>query len=254
MTEPAHDCHDHEHADGSGLHSLLVLGVTAGYGAKPAIENIDLRLSCGKCVGLLGPNGAGKTTLLKAIAGLVAMQSGVIRMHGATPARMARDIAYLPQREEIDWQFPVTVRGLVEMGRYPDLGDWRPWRYHDEHIVGEAIALLGLTDVADRQISELSGGQQQRAFIARAWAQQAHVYLLDEPFTGLDRNATKRLAATLRQLVDEGKLILASHHHLDSVPDLFDDVVLLNREVIETGPTRETYTQRNIARTFSAAA
>ena len=233
-------------------HHLTVRNVTVCYQHVPAILDIDADLRCGRCVGLLGPNGAGKSTLLKAIAGLVSLQSGEIQLHGIEPRR-TRSIAYLPQRGLIDWDFPITVRSMVAMGRFPDLGGWGNFENSDGGIVSEALAVTHLTPLASRQINALSGGQQQRAFLARAYAQQSHVCLLDEPFAGLDTNSQKDLREILRSMAAQGKLLLVSHHDLNSVPELFDDVLMLNRELIAFGPLGETFTPANIARTYSTA-
>jgi len=233
-------------------HHLTIHNVTVSYQHVPAILNIDADLRCGRCVGLLGPNGAGKSTLLKAIAGLVPLQSGEIQLHGHEPRR-TRSIAYLPQRGLIDWDFPITVRGMVAMGRFPDLGGWRGFEKRDGEIVGEALAVTHLAPLANRQINALSGGQQQRAFLARAYAQQSHVCLLDEPFAGLDANSQKDLREILRGMAAQGKLLLVSHHDLASVPELFDDVLMLNRELVAFGTVAEAFTPANIARTYSTA-
>ena len=234
-------------------HRLDITDLTVSYRGVPALHHVDLELRCGRCVGLLGPNGAGKSTLLKSIAGLVPFETGRIhfdaREHGRAGAD--RSIAYLPQRSVVDWDFPLTVRGLAEMGRYPALGNWGRFGEADHRIVADALAATHLTDLADRQISALSGGQQQRAFLARAVAQGAHVYLLDEPFTGLDRNAQAVLNGLLRSLAEkDGKLVIVSHHDLRTVTELFDDVIFLNGELVAFGPARETFTPENITRTY----
>jgi ABC-type Mn2+/Zn2+ transport system ATPase subunit len=162
----------------------------------------------------------------------------------------SRAIAYVPQREVVDWDFPITVRGLVEMGRYPSLGNWGRFGAKDHEAVEEALHVCDLEDLADRQISALSGGQQQRAFLARAWAQRAEIYLLDEPFTGLDRNATEAFAAAMRRLRDAGKLVIASHHDLKSVEALFDQILLINGELVACGPTAEAFTTQNLDRAY----
>ena len=156
--------------------------------------------SCGNRVALIGPNGAGKSTLLKAIAGLVPRSAGTLTWRGVAVRKWSREFAYLPQREEIDWSFPITVRGLVEMGRYPHVGFLKRFTPADADAVNSALDTLSISDLQDRQICELSGGQQQRAFIARAIAQEAHLLLLDEPFTGLDQSASSALADLLAQL------------------------------------------------------
>jgi ABC-type Mn2+/Zn2+ transport system ATPase subunit len=204
-------------------------------------------------VALLGPNGAGKSTLLKSLAGLLPRETGSITFHGREVAGATTDFAYLPQRENIDWDFPTTVRGLVEMGRYLRLGWWRRYRAEDRAAVDEAIAAMRLQALDKRQISALSGGQQQRAFLARALAQQAHVFLLDEPFTGLDKPSQDSLKEMLKTLREQGKLIIASHHDLANVPELFDRVILLNGELIAEGPVEEAFTPENIHKTYHTA-
>lgn len=242
-----HDCcahHDHHH-------ELVIENVGVAYGPVPALQGISLATSCGNRVALIGPNGAGKSTLLKAIAGLVPRQTGTIQWRGSPVQKWSREFAYLPQREEVDWDFPITVRGLVEMGRYPHLGLWKRYSPSDEEAVDRALQTLSIADLHDRQICELSGGQQQRAFLARALAQDAHVLLLDEPFTGLDRNASESLAALLAALSEEGRLVLSSHHDLDSAPDLFNECLLLNHSQLGFGPTTTVLTPQAIAEAFS---
>ena len=163
-----------------------------------------------------------------------------------------QELAYLPQRGDVDWNFPINVRGLVEMGRYPNLGWWKRYSAHDEEIVERAIVSMQLQDLQHRQISALSGGQQQRVFIARALAQEAHVLLLDEPFTGLDKPARETLAQLFRELAKEGRLLIASHHELDTVKDIFDEVLLLKRRQVAFGATQGTFTQDNIAAAYAA--
>jgi ABC-type Mn2+/Zn2+ transport system ATPase subunit len=233
-------------------HQLVIRDVTVAYQRVPAIHHLDLVLSCGHRVALLGPNGAGKTSLFKALVRLIPLATGSVNFggHGTTPA--AAEIAYLPQRSTVDWDFPITVRGLVEMGRYLQTSWWRPFAGRDVAAVETALVTIDLLDLAARQISALSGGQQQRAFIARALAQNAHVFLLDEPFTGLDRPAQGLLSATIRRLADAGNLVIAAHHDLKTVPELFDQVIFLNRELIAFGKTAEVFTEENIARTFDA--
>ena len=244
----SHDCcahHDHHH-------ELVIEDVAVAYRRIVAIEDISLATSCGNRVALIGPNGAGKSTLLKAIAGLVPRRQGTIRWRGTAVRKWSREFAYLPQREEIDWSFPITVRGLVEMGRYPHLGMWKPFRQDDHEAVEAALETLGVSDLHDRQVCELSGGQQQRAFLARALAQEAHVLLLDEPFTGLDRNGAHSLAELLASLAGEGRLILASHHDLDSAPELFNQTLLLNRRPLAFGPTSDVLIPATIREAFAA--
>ena len=223
------------------------------YGSVAALKDISMATSCGNRVALVGPNGAGKSTLLKAIAGLVPRQGGSIQWRGTAVKKWSREFAYLPQREEVDWDFPITVSGLVEMGRYPHLGLWKRYADKDHQAVEKALQTLGITDLRDRQICELSGGQQQRAFLARALAQEAHVLLLDEPFTGLDRNASESLAHLLTELSEEGRLILASHHDLESAPQLFNECLLLNLTQRDFGPIAKVLTDSAIEKAFAQA-
>lgn len=232
-------------------HRLRFEDVTVSYNRIPAVHHLTAEFSCGSIVALLGPNGAGKTTLLKAVAGLLPLETGRIEFTGHAGGRSGREIAYVPQREAVDWDFPVTVRGLVEMGIYPALGMWRRFTDRDCEVVDEAMRVCDIGDLAERQISALSGGQQQRVFLARAWAQRADIYLLDEPFTGLDRNATEAFLAALGRLRDSGKLVLASHHDLKSVGELFDHVLILNGELVAAGKTAEAFTKENLDRAFA---
>jgi ABC-type Mn2+/Zn2+ transport system ATPase subunit len=229
---------------------LVIEDLTVSYHRIPAVHHLDVRLASGSCVGLLGPNGAGKTTLLKALAGLLPIETGRVRFndHNVADARL---ITYVPQREAVDWDFPITVRGLAEMGRYSVLGIWKPFTARDHAIVDEALHVADLNPFANRQIKALSGGQQQRAFLARAWAQEAEIYLLDEPFGGLDRNASNAFAEAIHRLRDSGKLLIVSHHNLVDARELFDHILLLNGELVAFGSTPETLTSENIDRAFS---
>lgn len=237
--EHCHHCAHH--------HELEVRGLTVRYQKTEALTDISFATSCGNTVALIGPNGAGKSTLLKAIAGLVPRAAGSIQWRGAKVSQWHREFAYLPQREDVDWSFPVTVRGLVEMGRYSQLGWWRRWREVDEAKVSEALESMHLEGLENRQIGELSGGQQQRAFIARALAQEAHVLMLDEPFNGLDRPARESLSVLLRQQAAAGRLVIASHHDLNTVGDLFDEVLILNRRSLAFGGVKDVFTEPNLA-------
>ncbi|GAA5116383.1 metal ABC transporter ATP-binding protein [Luteolibacter yonseiensis] len=246
MSDTHHDCcaHHGQH------HELVIDRLTVSYRRVLALEKVSLATSCGNRVALIGPNGAGKSTLLKAIAGLVPRESGTIRWRGTAVKKWSREFAYLPQREEVDWSFPITVRGLVEMGRYPQTGWWRKFSSEDTAAVDRALESLALTGLQHRQIRELSGGQQQRAFLARALAQEAHVLLLDEPFTGLDRNASQLLGDLLNKLAHEGRLVIASHHDLNTVPRLFDEALVLATRPLAFGPVGEVLTPELIEHTF----
>ncbi|MDX2227443.1 MAG: metal ABC transporter ATP-binding protein [Verrucomicrobiae bacterium] len=231
-------------------HQLQIRDLTVSYDRIPAVHHVDMTLRCGHRVGLIGPNGAGKSTLLKAVAGLVPLETGSIRLVGHESACHDHGTAYLPQRSAVDWDFPITVRGLVELGRYPALGAFKRYSEADARAVDEALEALQLTELAERQINALSGGQQQRAFLARAWAQNAHIYLLDEPFTGLDKVAQADLRRSIRALADAGKLVICSHHDLHTVPDLFDEVILINGELVAYGPLAGVFTPASIDKTY----
>jgi ABC-type Mn2+/Zn2+ transport system ATPase subunit len=231
-------------------HELSISSLSVRYGDVVALEEVSLATHCGRCVALVGPNGAGKSTLMKAMAGLLKPVSGMIAWRGLPLAKSTSEIAYLAQRGEVDWQFPLTVRGLVEMGRFPHIGWWRRFGAADRVAVDAALETMRLTDLADRQINALSGGQQQRAFVARALAQEAHVLLLDEPFAGLDRPSQELLTELLGSLAVGGRLVIAAHHDLDTVPEIFDEVLLINRRRIAYGPVDEVFTSANLERCF----
>lgn len=220
-------------------HRLDVENLHVHYGNVCALENISLQMHCGECVALLGRNGTGKSTLLKSIAGLIKTATGHVNWCGEPLALRRHEVGYLPQREDVDWNFPVTVRGLVEMGRFPQVGWFGHFGKKDHEAVDRALVSMGLEDLQHRQIAELSGGQQQRTFIARALAQEAHVFLLDEPFAGLDAPSQENLAGLMRKLAKEDHLVIASHHDLQTAPEIFSRAVVLNRTMIAEGPVLE---------------
>lgn len=251
VSEHEHICwgddHSHHHHGG---HVLSVQQIHAGYGDVVALEDISFSLHCGHTLALAGPNGAGKSTLINLLAGLQKPKSGSILWNGKPLHDTRHEIAYMPQRTEVDWRFPITVRELVEMGRYPALGLWRSQDKHDRKIVDKALEALQLTHLQKRQIGELSGGQQQRAFLARALAQEAHILLLDEPFTGLDVPGMESLGTLLQSLASEGRLIIASHHDLNSAPRIFSHCLLLKRRCIAFGHTKDVLTPNNLLTAF----
>ncbi len=234
----------------SGGHTLAVEGLCAAYGKTAVLSDISFSASCGQTMALIGPNGAGKSTLLNLLAGLMQPTAGAMSWNGVPLHSMRHETAFMPQRTEVDWRFPITVRDLVEMGRYPSTGIWRSLQRHDIEIVDKALDTLGLTELQHRQIGALSGGQQQRAFLARALAQEAHILLLDEPFTGLDVPGMESLAALLRSLAEEGRLIIASHHDLSTAAQIFDHSLLLNNRAIAFGPTAGVLHEQNLHTAF----
>lgn len=229
---------------------LALRGLTVSYGETPAVFSVDATFPAAALSAIIGPNGAGKSTLLKAALGIVPRVSGEVRVFGL-PLDAARDrIAYVPQRASVDWDFPTTVRDVVQMGLYRRLGLWR--RLTGE-MAASALACLdrvGMADFADRQIGQLSGGQQQRVFLARALAQNADLYLLDEPFAGVDAATERAIIEVLKGLKAEGKSVIAVHHDLSTVRRYFDHVFLINVRAIAEGPVAEAFTARTLDATY----
>jgi len=226
-------------ADHAGAHRLEVKNLKGVYGEKVALEGCEFDTVCGLRLALLGPNGAGKSTLIRILAGLMKASDGDVLWKGEALNEATREIAYLPQIDQHQRHFPLSVREVVEMGRFPYVGHFGKWTSTDSEAVEKAISTMQLDKIADRQIDELSGGQQQRSFIARALAQHAHVILLDEPFNGLDVESRCHLAETLEDLAKGGHLIIASHHNLENVTEIFDQALVLNREQIAFGEVNE---------------
>jgi ABC-type Mn2+/Zn2+ transport system ATPase subunit len=222
-------------------HKLHLEDVTVSYNRITAVHHLNATLSCGSCVALLGPNGAGKTTLLKAIAGLLPLETGRIEFRGhQLESTSGREIAYVPQREAVDWDFPITVRGLVEMGRYPALGKWRRFGAEDEAAVEEALHICDLEDIADRQISALSGGQQQRLCIARAIATEPEVILMDEPCSALDPISTLKVEETIHELKRSYTIVIVTHNMQQAVR-VADMTAFYNAEAVEGGSGKIGY-------------
>jgi manganese/zinc/iron transport system ATP- binding protein len=227
--------------------------VTVAYGRRPVLWNVDLTISEPCLFGVVGPNGAGKSTLLKAALGLVPLAGGMVRLFGQPLERVRRRVGYVPQRETVDWDFPVSVMDVVLMGTYSRVGWLRRPGAAERAVARESLARVGLDDLADRQIGRLSGGQQQRVFLARALAQQADVYFLDEPMAGVDARSQEQILAVLSGLRDAGKLVIVVHHDLRAVTDWFDAVALIDMRLVAAGPTRETLTPDNLRRTYAGA-
>lgn len=228
--------------------------VTVHYGETLALDDVGVTVPEGTACALLGMNGSGKSTLFKALLGLVRPDRGDIRLLGRRSERARAEglVAYVPQSEAVDWDFPVTVADVVMMGRYGHLGITRRPRQADHRAVDEALERVGLAELAHRPIGELSGGQRKRAFMGRAIAQRAPLLLLDEPFAGVDRPSESTLLELLRDLRDEGRTIMVSTHSLTSVPSLCDEAVLLHQHVVAHGPLDEVLTAESLARAFGA--
>ena len=227
-------------------HELRLTGVSARYGEKLALEGAEFSVTCGSRLALIGPNGAGKSTLLRLLAGLMPSSGGDMTWRGAELTRSTREIAYLPQLDEHQKHFPISVRDVVEMGRFPHLGHFGRFKQKDQEKVDSAIATMQLEDLQGRQIDQLSGGQRQRTFIARALAQESHVILLDEPYNGLDVESRCHLAETLIGLAEKEHLIIASHHNIDNAAALFDLALVLNTQQMAFGPVEECLAQEPV--------
>lgn len=225
--------------------------LTVSYHRRPVLWNVDVSLPRGGLIGIIGPNGAGKSTLIKAIMGLVRPDSGQVLVNGETLSRQRQAVGYVPQRESVDWDFPVTVRDVVLMGTYGKLGWFRRCGSREHQIADAAIAELGLAEFAGRQISELSGGQRQRVFLARAIAQQADIYLLDEPFAGIDAATQAEIVTLLRRMHQQGRTIVVVHHDLQTAAEYFSHIMLLNMRLVAFGPTSEVFTTPKLQATYS---
>jgi manganese/zinc/iron transport system ATP- binding protein len=234
----------------STAQALDVHDVTVAYYRKPVLWDVDLSLPAGRLIAIMGPNGAGKSTLLKAALGLVPLASGRILIFGKPLAEARSMIGYVPQRESVDWDFPVSAFDVVLMGRYGRVG-WirRPGRA-DREFARRSLEKVGMGDFARRQISQLSGGQQQRVFLARALAQDAAVYFMDEPFAGVDAATEQAIIEVLRELRSAGRTVVCVHHDLQTAPEYFDHVVLLNTRVVAAGPVGTAFTSQNLQRTY----
>ena len=217
---------------------------------KPVLDNFNLDIEKGKMTAFVGPNGAGKSTLIKAILEFVKPITGSITINGKKYAQEKKKIAYVPQRGSVDWDFPTTLYDVVERGSYGRVGFLKRVPKSEKNRVMEAIEKVDMLEYVDRQISQLSGGQQQRVFIARALVQDAEIYLLDEPFQGIDKKTEGSIVKILKGLKEEGKTVIVVHHDLQTVPEYFDEVVLINRKVIASGKVNEVFTKENIDETY----
>jgi len=229
---------------------LKVTSLTVGYTRKPVLWGIDFEIPQGNIVGIIGPNGAGKSTLLKSIMGVIPITNGSVEIFGKPLNEVRSRVSYVPQRESVDWDFPASVFDVVMMGRYGKLGLLKRPGKADKEIVMDCLEKVGMVDFSNRQISQLSGGQQQRVFIARALAQEADFYLLDEPFAGVDAATEETIIRLLRKMSEENKTLMVVHHDLQSVKKYFDWTVLLNVNLIAYGPTDTTFSEVNIQKAY----
>ncbi len=229
---------------------LSVRDVTVAYHRKPVLLNVTLDIPHGALVGLVGPNGAGKSTLLKAVVDMVPRISGQVMIFGQPYPYSRGRLAYVPQRESVDWDFPATALDVVLMGTYGRLGWFRRVGKVEREQALAALAQMEIDHLAKRQISQLSGGQQQRTFLARALVQQADLYLMDEPFAAVDAATEKAIVQLMRGLQSQGKTIIVVHHDLHTVPEYFDHLVLLNQVLVAAGPMESVFTKENLQRTY----
>ncbi len=230
--------------------AISVTGLSVSYDQKTILKNVFLDIYPGHLTGIVGPNGAGKSTLFKAILGLLKPDSGKVNVLGHPIDKVRKKVVYVPQKGDIDWDFPATVFDVVMMGRYPYMTLFSRFSSKDKDIAMEALTDVGISHLVDRQIGQLSGGQQQRVFLARALAQQAEVFLFDEPFVGVDVTTEKKIVQILKRLSAEGKSLLVVHHDLSKVHEYFDNIILLNQRIVAHGPTETTFIEEHISNTY----
>jgi iron/zinc/copper transport system ATP-binding protein len=231
--------------------AIEVKNLTCSYQGNVALNDINFSINEGNLVGIIGPNGAGKSTLLKAMLNLIKKDTGEIRILGRSIREMKTKVAYVPQRSDIDWDFPITVLDTVLLGTYPNLGLFKRPKKEDKLWALACLKQVGIESYCNRQIGELSGGQQQRVFLARALAQKAEMYFLDEPFVGVDITSEETIISVLKQLRNDGKTVVVVHHDLSKAADYFDELILLNKELIEYGTVAEVFEPEVISRAYN---
>lgn len=229
---------------------LSVYDLTVAYHRKPVIWDVGFQIPQGSLVGIVGPNGAGKSTLMKAVMDLTPKASGRVRVYGKSYRRSRNRVGYVPQRESVDWDFPVDALDVVVMGLYNKIGWCMPVRKKHRAMAMDALERVGIAELAGRQISQLSGGQQQRTFLARALVQDADLYLMDEPFAAVDASTERAIVEILRDMKQNGKTAVVIHHDLQTVPEYFDYVILLNMRIVAHGPVGEVFTPENLQKTY----
>jgi manganese/zinc/iron transport system ATP- binding protein len=230
--------------------AIDVHDLTVAYHRKPVLWDVDVQVPTGRLVAIVGPNGAGKSTLLKAILGLVPLASGRVDIFGRTMREARSLVGYVPQRESVDWDFPIDAAGVVTMGTYARLGWFRRAGAAQRERAMHALAQVDMSEFAQRQIGQLSGGQQQRVFLARALAQDAALYLMDEPFAGVDAATERAIFDVLQGMRNAGKTVVAVHHDLQTVPRYFDHVIMLNMRLVAAGAMSDVFTQENLQKTY----
>ncbi len=232
---------------------LRVEGLTAAYRDEPVLWDVSFEVPQGELVAVVGPNGAGKTTLLKVVMGLMEPAAGRALVYGKPFEKARQWVGYVPQRGSVDWDFPTSALDVAQMGLYGKLGWFRRPGSEEREKAMECLEKVGIAHLADRQISQLSGGQQQRVFLARALAQDARLYLTDEPFAAVDYKTERAIVALLRELKAQGSTVIVVHHDLATVPDYFDRVVILNKRLVAEGPVSEVFTRENVSEAYGGA-
>ncbi len=230
--------------------AIVVNDLTVAYKEKPALWDIDIQIPQGVLLSVVGPNGSGKTTLIKAMLGLIKPAAGSVSYFGKSYKQMRKKIAYIPQRNSVDWDFPTTVMDVVLMGRYGHLGWFSRPGITDKELAMKALEQVDMADFSDRQINQLSGGQQQRVFLARALVQDAEIYFMDEPFVGVDVATEKAIVELLKTLRSKGKTVIVVHHDLQTLKEYFDWVLLLNIRKIACGPVKDCLTKKHLQLTY----
>jgi manganese/zinc/iron transport system ATP- binding protein len=230
--------------------AVEVHDLTVSYQKKPVLWSVDFTLPVGNIVGIIGPNGAGKSTLLKAIMGVLPIASGEVKLFGQPIKYVRKRVSYVPQRESVDWDFPASVKEVVVMGRYPKLRFFQRPSKQDYAIARNCLAQVELLDFENRQIGQLSGGQQQRVFLARALAQEAEIYFMDEPFAGVDMATEATIIKLLKQMRSEGKTIVVVHHDLQTAYDYFDWLLFINQRLVASGPKEKVFTPELLQATY----
>ncbi|WP_028547334.1 metal ABC transporter ATP-binding protein [Paenibacillus sp. UNC451MF] len=229
---------------------LSIENLTVAYQKKPVLREISFSIPEGKLIGIVGPNGAGKSTLIKAALGLIPRVTGEVSIYGKRYTEQRKLVGYVPQRESVDWDFPTSALDVVMMGRYGHLGWFKRPGAKERQTAMDCLEKVGMADFAGRQISQLSGGQQQRIFLARALAQDARLYFMDEPFVGVDAATEKAIITLLNELKKQGKTVLVVHHDLATVREYFDWVMLLNVKLMGIGPTQDIFTKDHLQETY----
>lgn len=229
---------------------VAIKNLSVAYHRKPVLKNICYSSPEGELIGIIGPNGAGKSTLMKSILGLIPLSTGEVTIYGKPYHLQKRLVSYTPQRESVDWDFPTNALDVVLMGRYGRLGWFKRPGKKDHSIAMECLCKVEMDAFAKRQISQLSGGQQQRVFLARALAQDAQVYFMDEPFVGVDATTEKAIIHVLNELKNDHKTVFVVHHDLQTVHEYFDSVILINKQLVAAGPTKEVFTTENLQTTY----